>query len=452
MARDVVIPALMLGLLAAGLLLAFPASSGQVPPGGVTVRPVFLALSRWGLNATLLEAYPGASFMPLTITLLYEGPVTLYDVNVTFNATYPLSAVQGEPSPGLTALELQPGQEVTLVGLFNVSPEASPGVYNESLNVSYLVELQTPAGTTYLRGVSRVRFLVPVTGYSNMLVLGFKTTPPVIYAGMSAGELTVYVSNRGTAPAVNVTAYLNVTPPLYPLYPGSNVVHAAYVPPGYVVNFTFPLGVSNLTETSSTNFGSYQVPRPLNATAYLTVVGNGFRDVYPVAVYIAPSAYFVYVNSYHPRLTPGSSNFYLTVTLGNAGSSNGEFVTVTLLPNPVFTPYISSSENPMLVMSLWNYSVGDVKSASEVNVTFVLSVSSAIRPGTYYVPLLVSWLQPPTMQPMHEVVLVPVNVSPATTFPSFLTSLSGTELTLFVVAAIVVVIIVVMAAVGRRRA
>lgn len=434
-------------VLAAAVIPVTRAEAPSSPP-----RPVFVALARWGFNATTLQAYPGASYLPLTVTLLYEGPVTLYDVNVTLNATYPLSPVQGEPTPALTVLELQPGQELTLVGLFNVSPSASPGAYNETLEVAYLVEVPTPSGSVYVRGVSQVRFVVPVTGYPDVIVLGFSTTPPLVYAGMTAGELRVYVSNRGTAPAVNVTAFLNLSSPLYPLYPASNVIHIAYLPPGHVVNMTFPFGVSNVTEAASTSFGSFRVPEPVNVTSYLTVSGNGFRETFPISVYIAPSAYFVYVASYHPRLAPGSSNAYLTVSIGNAGTGEGEFVTATLLPNPVLTPYISSSENPVLAMSLWNYTVGDVRPGSEFNVTFVISVSSAVRPGTYYLPLLITWLQPPTMQPMHEVVLVPVKVSTSPSLISTFSSLSTTELVLVAVAVIVVIIIVVMAAVGRRRA
>ena len=446
-----VIAAGLLGIAAVMALAALlPVTSAQAPSS--LPRPVFVAVARWGFNTTTLQAYPGASFLPLTVTLLYEGPVTLYDVNVTLNVTYPLSPVQGEPTPELTLLELQPGQEVTLAGLFNVSPSVSPGAYNETLDVAYLVEVPTPSGSVYVKGVEQVRFAVPITGYPNPVLVGFSTTPSLVYAGMTAGALKVYISNRGTAPAVNVTAYLNLSSPLYPLYPGSNVIHIAYLPPGYVVNLTFPFGVSNMTETSTTSFGSFAVPEPVNVTLYLTLVGDGFREAFPITVSIAPSAYFVYVKSYHPRLAPGSSNEYITLTIGNAGTGEGEFVTASLLPNPVFTPYISSSENPVLAVSLWNYTVGSVRPGSEFNVTFVISVSSAVRPGTYYLPILITWLQPPTMQAMHEVVLVPVNVTPSTTVLSAISSMSTTELVLLGVAVIVVIIIVIMAALGRRRA
>ncbi|MGC9210279.1 MAG: COG1361 S-layer family protein [Acidilobus sp.] len=416
------------------------------------VKPTFIAYSHWGVNTSYVLAYPGASYLPLTIELIYEGPLTLYDVNVSLNATYPISPVQGQQPLKVTLLELQPGQQVTLIGLFNVSPQAAPGVYNETLNVSYLVELPTPAGSQMVRGFSQVRFPVAIVGFAEVILNGYRTTPPLIYAGMQAAVLTVYLSNRGNSPAANVTASLSVTGPAYPLYPGSNVVHIAYIPPGYVINVSFPIGLENFTELRQTPFGYYRVPQPLNITAYLSIRGVGLNETYPLTIYVAPSAYFVVVREEYPHITPGSSDFYLTVTLGNAGTAEGRFVTVTLLPNPVFTPYVSSSENPVVAMTLWNYSVGDVPSDGEANVTFVLSASSGIRPGTYYVPLLVSWLQPPTMQPMHEVVLVPVTVSPPFSFTSLTSFVSPGELTLYVVAAIVVIIVVVMAAIGRRRA
>jgi hypothetical protein len=429
----------------AGPLKSLSVSAEALPP----IKPAFVAFSHWGVNATYLVAYPGASFMPLTITLLYEGPVTLYNVNVTLNVSYPLSLVQGEPTPRLQVLELQPGQELTMFGLFNVSGQASPGVYNETLNVTYAAEVQTPLGAETIKGSSSVRFTVAITGYSSLEVEGFRTVPPLIYAGMQAAELVVYIANKGTSPASNITVTLNVSSPLYPLYPGSNVVRIPYLPPGYTVNLTFPLGLSNVTKLASMSFGNYEVPEPYNATVDLILTGNGLRYVVPLTLYVAPSAYFVLVASSYPHVTPGSSDFYVTVTLGNVGTSKARFVTVTLLPNPVFTPYISSSENPIIALSLWNCSLGDVNAGAEANATFVLSVSSAIRPGTYYLPLLVSWLQPPTMQPMHEVIMVPVSVSPSFSFASL--SLHSSTTTLYLVAAIVVIIIVVMAALGRRR-
>ncbi|MGC9072500.1 MAG: COG1361 S-layer family protein [Acidilobus sp.] len=417
-----------------------------------SVKPTFLAFSHWGFNTTYMIAYPGASFLPLTIELLYEGPTTLYYVNVSLNATYPITPVRGQSSIGITALELQPGQEIMMTGLFNVSPQATPGVYNETLNVTYLVEVQTSAGPVLVKGASQVRFPVAIVGFSDVIVNGYRTTPPVIYAGLQAATLTVYISNRGNSPASNVTVFLNLTGLAYPLYPDSNVVHLAYLPPGYVVNITFPLELENVTELRQTAFGYFRVPVPSNIAAYLVVKGIGIDEICPLEIYIAPSAHFVVAKSNYPRITPGSSDFYLTVTLGNAGTADGDFVTVTLLPNPVFTPYVPSSENPVVAMTLWNSSVGNVPAGSESNVTFVLSVSSGVRPGTYVVPLLINWLQPPTMQPMHEVILVPVTVSPSISLSSLSSFISPSELTLYLVVAVVVIIVVVMAAIGRRRA
>jgi len=76
-------------------------------------------------------------------------------------------------------------------------------------------------------------------------------------------------------------------------------------------------------------------------------------------------------------------------------------------------------------------------------------VSSGIKPGTYYLPLLLTWYQPPTMQVMHQVVLVPLSVSSGLQLK--LPSGSSSNLALYVIAAVVVIILIVMAVVGARR-
>ncbi|MFP3310103.1 MAG: hypothetical protein RXO27_04835, partial [Acidilobus sp.] len=233
------------------------------------------------------------------------------------------------------------------------------------------------------------------------------------------------------------------------LYPNMSVIRLGYLPPGRVVNVTAPLSIANVSEIASYPFGYFRVPEPFNATVYLNVSYAGGSALIPITVYVRPSAHFAVINVYHGDLSVGSSNVYVTVELADVGLDNASYVTATLLPNPIFTPYVPSSENPLLAVDFMNESLGSLTSGSYANVTFVVSVSSGIKPGTYYLPLLLTWYQPPTMQVMHQVVLVPLSVSSGLQLK--LPSGSSSNLALYVIAAVVVIILIVMAVVGARR-
>ncbi len=411
--------------------------------------PTFIAASYWGVSANqTLLASPGSFFMPLTVVLYYLGPVTLYNVSVRFNASYPLIPVKGQGTLQELLPAMQPGDSIRLVGLFNVSPSAQPGIYNESLNVSYTVVVRTPTGENLTLSLSQeVKFKVPIVGFQSVRLVTFSTTPLAVYSGMSAAGVSLYLENQGTSTATNVTLIVRPVAGAYVL--GSGIYNLGYLPPGKVVNITVPLGIVNETEVVHYGFGHFTVPKPHEITLAVSVYYGGHNYTYYIDVPVRPSAYFALINASHPQLRIGGSDEYVTVGLANVGLYNADFVTVTLLPNPILTPYIPSSENPLLAPYFTNITVGDISNGTAFNVTFVVSVSNGIRPGTYYLPLLITWYQPPTMQVMHQVVLVPVKVSPA--FSISLPSGSGSNYMLYLVAIIVIVVIIVMAIVGARK-
>jgi hypothetical protein len=415
------------------------------------VKPTFTAISFWGINEShALMAFPGGSLLPLTVVIYYLGPVNLYNVSVTFKPSYPLELVRGQPKPSAFSPLLQPGAALRLVSLYNVSSNATVGIYNETLDIKYYVQVPTPTGgTTLIEGSQEVQFQVAITGYSKIAIVGYSTYPNVIYAGDLAALLQAYLINEGNVVAPNVTVKVIPTWPLSLLYPNMSVIRLGYLPPGRVVNVTAPLSIANVSEIASYPFGYFRVPEPFNATVYLNVSYAGGSALIPITVYVRPSAHFAVINVYHGDLSVGSSNVYVTVELADVGLDNASYVTATLLPNPIFTPYVPSSENPLLAVDFMNESLGSLTSGSYANVTFVVSVSSGIKPGTYYLPLLLTWYQPPTMQVMHQVVLVPLSVGSGLQLK--LPSGSSSNLALYVIAAVVVIILIVMAVVGARR-
>ena len=438
-------------------LLASLSMAGILPAANAVPQPYFTAFGSWGVNSTAIVASPGSSDVPLTVELVYEGPLQLYNVSATLEPSYPLVSVRGQGNVSEFVPVLEPGKELQLVGIFNVSKSAQVGVYNETIHVSYVELAQIPGTDTEvaLSGSEDVNFSVPILGHSDVRLAGFTTYPPVIYAGDMAGELEVVLVNYGNVAAEGVNVTIDFGAPLAPLYPRSNSAFIAYMPPGEPVNLTFPFSIGNATENVLVYpLGYLAVPEPVNSTAILNISYAAGSSEVDIPIEIAPSAHFVYTGIAHGSAASGASDSYVTVTLLNVGGAEAKYVTVTLLTGPVFSPYAPSSENPIIAAESINYSLGNVAPGSAANVTYLVDVASGLRPGTYYLPLLVTWYQPPTMQQMHQVIEVPISV----VAPFSLTSLSALHedpasslLILYGASIAVIVVLIAMVLVGRRR-
>ncbi|MGC8557798.1 MAG: COG1361 S-layer family protein [Nitrososphaeria archaeon] len=408
-------------VLALMLIFAIP-----VMPGYAAQSQYFAASSYWGFNSTVLTAYPGAYNMPLTVQVRYIGPVTLYNVSLKVVPGFPITPARGQGNITLSIPEITPGTTLTLFGLFNVSPRASTMVYNESIKASYTV--LGPQGIE--PGSQLVNFSLPVTGFYGIKLAGFRTCPAVIYSGERAGELKAFLVNYGNVQVQNLSVSITYHGPLAPLYAGSSSAFIAYLPPGQPINLTFPFSLE------SSEAGNY------SSTIFVSSTAGSWNITVPIEV--LPSANFTLSSESYGAVNSGSSDAYVTIQIENSGSAEARFVTATMLFNPVFTPYAPSSENPIIAAESVNSTLGNMIPGQLSNATYVISVSSGLKPGTYYLPILISWYQEPTMQLMHQVIEVPIKISPA--FSLF----DGSSLIL-TVAAIVIAVLAVMVVLGRRR-
>jgi len=436
---------LLIVALIAASYMQFVAAIG-VQPVAVALQPYFLAYAQWGINGSML-AYPGGVSLPLIIKVTYEGPVELYGVNATFYPEYPLSFISGEKSEQLLIPALEPGSTFELAGFFDVSANAHDGLYEQRLLVSYEIE----SSSQPLEVAEWVNFTVPILGLSMLRLQAFETYPSVIYAGERAGELRVYVVNSGNVTASGVLVSAHFSYPLSPLYEGSDRVYVGYLPAGRSVNLTFPFALANITQYVSISSGrSVAVPRPIVVNATVTLASTSESRNFSVPITVMPSAYFAVSGTEQSSISVGSSDDYVEIRITNVGSSSAKYVTLTMLMNPVFTPYAPSSENPIISVESINYTLGDVEYGSSANATFVIDTASGIKPGTYYLPILVTWYQEPTMQVMHQELLVPVSVKAAFSISSMPSGEESTLLT-YALAAIIIVILIILVIIGIRR-
>jgi len=409
-------------VLALMLIFAIP-----IMPGYAAQNPYFAANSYWGFNSTILTAYPGAYNMPLTVQVRYIGPVTLYNVSLKLVPGFPITPARGQGNVTLFIPELTPGTTITMFGLFNVSPKANVMVYNESVSASYV--MISPYGVVPVSQL--VNYSLPVTGFYGVKLAGFSTYPTVIYSGERAGELKAVLVNYGNVQAQNLSVSVAFHGQLAPLYSGSNSAFIAYLPPGQPINLTFPFSIN------SNEAGTY------SSTIVVSSPAGSWNMTVPIEV--MPSANFTLSSESYATMNPGSSGTYVSVQVENSGNAEAKFVTATMLFNPVFTPYAPSSENPIIAAESINSTLGNMLPGQISNATYVVSVSSGLKPGVYYLPVLISWYQEPTMQQMHQIIEVPIRVSPA--FSLF----DGSNSTVLIIAAVVIVLLAVMVFLGRRR-
>ncbi len=397
----------------------------------------FQASAVWGSVQSPLLAAPGSADLPLYVTVFNMGPGDVYSLSVTLNATLPLVPVAGEPANLTQSVSALPaGSSTFLLGYYNVSSSAAQGLYNETLTLSYsdLSGQRTQA----------INVSVPVLGRAQVRLSAYSYSPFAISPRSGAASLTVYLVNPGNTPATDVNASLQ---PSYPasVAPGTaSSYFVGYLPVGTPVPLTFVLDVANTS-------------RAVNATLSLSVSFNSdSHAVFSIPFVEQGSASFQVDSVSSPVIRVGDGAVAVTLTVSNSGGAVAQYAMFTMLPSNVFQPSVPSGENPLLALSAMNVSVGTLRPGDASRVTYIIEVSQGIPPGTYSLPLLVSWRQQGFSTPFLQEVTVQVIVSPTVT-QSILAPLEAAVggfamlALLSVVLLLVIAATVVLAARSRRR-
>ncbi|MDG6904347.1 MAG: hypothetical protein JRN20_01020 [Nitrososphaerota archaeon] len=360
------------------------------------------------------------------------GPSNLiYSVTAAFTPSSPLAPVSGEPKTITQYVpEVTVGQSIILIGYYNISPSASPGVYNQTLNVSYT------NGTYVFNQV--VSFNVPILGSSSIVVSGYTYNPTFVYPGTSLASLQVYVQNTGSSVASNVSARLLTSYPVSAAYNGSTSAIIGYLPVGSAVPLTFVLSIAN---TST----------PVNASLTLVVNYNrGLSQRFAIPFMEQPKAILQLQSVFTPKINIGDGSDYVTLAIKNIGTVSAQYAIVTMLPSNVFSPSIPSSESPLLALTASNQSVGTIPPGQTVNVTYIIQVSSSIPQGQYSLGFLVSWRQSTATTPFVQELTTSVLVQ-RTLMQSISSNFANPLVDISLFATIILVIVAVVFALRSRR-
>lgn len=416
----------VLCLLLLGPIFFSEGSNAATDPLG---PQAFEATAVWGSTQSPLVAAPSSTNLPLFITLYDLGPTSpIYAVTVSFSPISPLTPVSGEPQTiSQYVPEVTAGQSVVLIGYYDVSSSATPGIYNQSLTVTY------SNGTAPF--YQSVPFSVAILGSSKIAVSGFTYNPALIYPGMTLASLEVYIQNTGSSIASNVSANLITSYPVSPASMGSTSAFLGFLPVGTPVPVTFVLSIANSSVPENTS---------------LTLVVNyneGLSQQFVIPFIEQPRAIIQLKSIGMPTVNIGDSADYVTMQVENIGTVPAEFTMLTMLPSNVFSPSIPSSENPLLALTAMNQSVGTIMPGQIVNVTYVIQVSSSIPQGTYSLGFLVTWRQSSSLTPFAQEssILIPVH---RTLVQSISSEISNPIIILAIV--VVLIVIIVAAIIGFR--
>ncbi|NON63396.1 COG1361 S-layer family protein, partial [Acidianus sp. RZ1] len=369
----------------------------------------------WGTTSHPLSASPGSSSLPLTFIIKDVGLVDATNVTLNIVNSYPLLVSQ--KSIGIGIIPAGEYNEGSITA--SVYSNITPGTYFIPIKVNYF-------------GDTSLTEYVPIIISGPKLAVNLVTIPPQIFPGFYDIRLEGVVVNYGTGIAENTSVSISVQPPLELISP--NNISLGAIATGGVVNSTFLINVHNNTPA-----GSY--------TVYITVNYDGGSLMKPFSVKVYPKAYLDIVGVHYSSLTSGASQVPITLTIKNEGNATAYNVRAILGQSDVIYPYVSSS-NPLSALTASESSLGDISPGQEVNVTYIIDVSSGASSGIYPMSVTLVWNQTGSLIPFAQSDSFNVMVSPP------LLSQIGKDFSnpiTIIIIVVLAIIIIVLALVALRR-
>lgn len=312
---------------------------------------IVAAGSLFGSPASPIPGTPGMKYVPLSVSIENTGNSAVANITATYA---PSGALYGARQTTYVSAMTSYGF-ATLTFLVSISSSAQDGFVSQNMTLFYNSANHT------------VEFSAPVTGYSNISMIGYYTNPPAIYQDEKYVQLTVFTANAGNSFASDVNISASSA--------GFDVLTPAYSLPAYpaeeALNFTFLLNAHN-----------YSGPAPV------TVAIGG--TTYRIPLYLKSEGDLA-ITSTVPSFNPGNSNQLISFTLANDGNTTLWDVNIHLLSVSIISIHIPSS-NPFAALTADNVTFAELSPGQSVTVTFLMDTSSSAAVGTYPAQLFVTWM------------------------------------------------------------
>lgn len=323
-------------------------------------------------------------------------------------------------------------------GKIRIPIYVSPGAASEAVPVSMTVNYVNPYGYNESEPMTIAMYAVPYSG--NLSVV---PSNQYIEEGV-AQNISMYIYNNGYTPITNMTVQLSPQSPLNII--GSDGYYTiAYIPPHGKEALPAYLYVASSSSTVATLSASLsyvangQVESSTRSVSFLT---PGHINISNTGITLLPSA-----------PTPGSI-FSMTGTLLNSGTSPASAVTITASAPPGITILGGNSTF-----------IGTLPEGSPASFTISFEASPTAKPGSYIVPLNISYINNINQKQSVEID-VPITLSKSNSsfvtgstpgasgkYPGYAKRTGAGGLIEIIIAVIVVVVVVSLAYkyVGKRK-
>ncbi len=367
----------------------------------------------WGTTSSPITASPGSTQLPLTFIVRNLGDVTATNVSIQIINSYPLNLSQK-----IIHIGIVPAGEYNLNTITaSVYPNVTPGIYYIKASLHYF-------------DTSTIEY-IPVLISSPQLSLNVITIPPQIFPGYFDVRVEAIILNHGSGIAQNAFIYLKSP---FKVVSENNISLGA-IPSGVPINATFLINVPN-----STKPGNYSL------TFIIKYDGGELEKTINITVYC--KANIVIENVIYPTINPGSSKVPITIILKNIGNATACNVKVILGSSNVIAPHVSTS-NPLEALTASEQEIGNLKPDQEVNVTYIVDISSGVSPGYYPFSIILVWNQTGSLYPLAQTDESTIHVSP--TLLSQITSYDIVSIPVIYVIIFVIIIIIIIAIFAARR-
>jgi hypothetical protein len=352
-------------------LLAVGTSSRQAVPmvRAIGVANIAVTGVYWGSNPQVpTMAHPGDTNVQLSIILSNVGDDVARSVNATLFLGLPLTYeyYQNGVQYSATAVskfagDIGAGQSFTLSFTMSVDSNASEGIYQYNLLVSY-------KSARELQQIQRNLVIDVPLWKGELHIQSVVTIPTKIYPGSKQVLLKVGIVNSGMGAAKDLQLQLALKPPFTASSSSSDRVYVGNIPAGQGTEADYVVDIAD-----NAQFGQYSVVLGEQTADRMIPVGE-------LSLYVNEKVNFEIVSVTPSTVSVGDSGRVIQVALRNNGTVKADSVRVQLRVGNFFTGTLTDFLGTMLA--------GETKSAF-----FTVDIDSKAQPGQYNLDLRLDWTQ-----------------------------------------------------------
>jgi hypothetical protein len=227
-------------LFSLSFVLIFGNALAQAPYFPIQAPMLRVVKASWGTTSSEIDAAPGDTHIPLTVTLQNIGNLTITGLSAKLLLQQPFTNISyGKVAKSFYEGSIQPGSIAIVNFILNIDENATIGEYALKMVIDYLAIVTGVGKTLYIANTCELDIPVFIAGTSYIAVYSVTTSPRIIPPG---GNFTL----SGTIVNTASTTFNNVNISIYSpvlVRRGSTAIFIGQVDPNIPRPFSFSLQV-----------------------------------------------------------------------------------------------------------------------------------------------------------------------------------------------------------------